>query len=224
MSVRLLAIETASDACSSALYDYGEITERFDIAPRMHTELLLDMLDDLLQEKSLTMELIDGIAFGRGPGAFTGVRVATAMAQGIAFAASIPLFPVSSLQTLAQGIFRQHGVTNVMAGFDARMQEVYWGAYTLNDGLMIPVIDESVCKPEETPVLDGEWFAAGSAWQSYQDVLSIRHGQVAGIDDEFLPHARDLLVSAKYQHQLNQGVQANAALPTYLRNQVTFVK
>src|SRR3569833_3307602 len=133
--MKLLAIDTATEACSAALYLDGAVNKRYVLAPREHALLILPMIDELLRDANLSPLELDAVAFGRGPGAFTGLRIAAGVAQGIAYGADLPVVPVSSLAALAQGCYRERGVTRVLATIDARIGEVYWGAYRLgSDG------------------------------------------------------------------------------------------
>ncbi|UCE90616.1 MAG: tRNA (adenosine(37)-N6)-threonylcarbamoyltransferase complex dimerization subunit type 1 TsaB, partial [Pseudomonadota bacterium] len=127
--MKLLAIETATEACSVALAVDGDVRDRFEIAPRGHAGLVLPMAKALLAEAGLGLRELDALVFGRGPGAFTGLRIAAGVVQGLAYGAELPVVPVSSLATLAQGVSAQTGASDVLAVFDARMGEVYWGAF-----------------------------------------------------------------------------------------------
>jgi len=221
--MKLLAIETATEACSAALYLDGEVRELYEFAPRQHTRLLLDMVDRLMGEAGLSPVRLDALAFGRGPGAFTGVRIATGVAQGIAYGADLPVVPVSTLAALAQGGFREFGWTRVAAAIDARMNEVYWAAYGANDaGLMVAHSDEVVCPAERVPLLDGErWHGIGSGWQSYAEALK-RQQQERVLDwqGEYLPHAQDVAMLAADAFAKGRAVSAGEAQPVYLRDQV----
>lgn len=221
--MKLLAIETATEACSAALYLDGELREVFQFAPRGHAQLLLGMADKLLAEAGLKPAQLDALAFGRGPGAFTGVRIATGVAQGIAYAADLPVVPVSTLATLAQGGLREFGWTRVAAAIDARMHEVYWAAFSVNDaGLVVAHADELVCAPDEVPLLDGQgWHGIGSGWQTFSEALSVRQqGRVLDWQGEYLPHAQDVAVLAVDAFGKGLAVTAREALPVYLRDQV----
>ena len=143
--MKILAIDTATDACSVALHLDGDYREIHELAPRRHAEILLPRIRTLLSEAALSLRDLDALAFGRGPGAFTGVRIATGVIQGLAFGADLPVVPISSLHALAQGAWRERGEGNVLAAFDARMGEVYWGAYRLdaagdNEGGTLPCL------------------------------------------------------------------------------------
>ena len=126
--MNILAIETGTDACTCALLHTGEIIALDAVAPRQHAELLLQMIDSVLEDVGVGLGSLDAIAFGRGPGSFTGLRIACAVAQGLAFGANRPLVAVSTLQTVATGMHRTTGAHRVLVAFDARMGEVYWGA------------------------------------------------------------------------------------------------
>lgn len=221
--MNLLAIETATEACSAALYLDGEIREHYQIAPREHTALILPMVDALLTEAGLSPAQLDAIAFGCGPGAFTGVRIATGVVQGIAFAADLPVVPVSTLATLAQGARREFGWEKVAAAIDARMAEVYWGSFEADsEGVMQAAGEERVCPPQQVPLLDGhQWHGIGSGWHSYNTELGQRQG-VAMIDaiGDYYPHARDVATLAVAAHARGEAVSAEQALPRYLRDQV----
>lgn len=221
--MNLLAIETATEACSAALYLDGEIRERYQIAPREHTALILPMVDELLAEAGLSPTQLDAVAFGCGPGAFTGVRIATGVVQGIAFAADLPVVPVSTLATLAQGARREFGWQRVAAAIDARMAEVYWGGFEDDgEGLMHPVTEEQVVAPQLVPLLEGgSWHGIGSGWQSYAIELAQRQG-TAVIDarGDYYPHAQDVATLAVAAYARGEAVAAEQALPRYLRNNV----
>ncbi len=226
--MNLLAIETSTDACSAALMIGDEIIERFKIAPRAHTELILPMIDELFAEAEMGIQQVDAMAFSRGPGAFTGVRIAVGVTQGIAFAADLPVVPVSTLATLAQSC----DTDRVLVAVDARMNEVYWGAYQRNpEGLMTLQGEECVIAPGEVPLpeplqaADIEWLGAGSGWNVHATALAERcSGLVSTWDAECLPHARDVARLGMAGFQAGQAVSAEQALPVYLRDQVAWKK
>jgi tRNA threonylcarbamoyladenosine biosynthesis protein TsaB len=219
--MKLLALETATDACSVALYLDGDIREDFRIAPRAHTQLLLPMAEGLLQQAGLRPADLDALAFGRGPGAFTGVRIATAVVQGLAYALDLPVLPVSTLAALAQGAQRQYGWQQIACAMDARMDEVYWGAYVRDEhGLMVLQGEECVCPPVATPNLQGDWYGCGSGWTAYADLLRARHPQIALSQQEDWPHAQDVATLAVAALARGEGLSAAEALPVYLRDQV----
>lgn len=181
------------------------------------------MMDRLLANAGIGLAKLDVLAFGRGPGSFTGVRIATAAVQAIAFARDLPVAPVSSLQALAQGAYRELGYEAVLAAFDARMKEVYWGAYRLQrPSLLEPVLAEQVCAPEAVPVPEGgTWFGVGMGWASYRESLAARvKGALAGTAPEHYPHARDVAVLGEALAARGALVPAELALPVYLRDKV----
>lgn len=217
--MKLLALETSTDACSVALYLDGEVVEDFRLAPREHTRLLLPMAEGLLQQAGLRPADLDALAFGRGPGAFTGVRIATSVVQGLAFALEVPVVPISSLAALAQGAWRVHGWQQLACAMDARMDEVYWACYQQHEGLMQLHGAERVCPAAVTDLLEGPWYGVGSAWQVYGEQLLSRHAPLA-VDSEALPHAQDVASLAIAALARGEAVTAEQALPVYLRDQV----
>lgn len=218
--MKLLALETSTEACSVALAVDGRVIARFRHAPRLQTELLLPMAEEVLAEAGLTLAQLDALAYSRGPGAFTGVRIAAAAVQAFAFARDLPVLAVSSLQTLAQGAWRVHGAARVLAVFDARMNEVYAGGYALADGLMQPVDAECLCAPAALPAaLRGDWFAAGNGVAAYADVLQ-QQCRFSGSDAMLFPSAEDVLPLALALQARAGGQPAELALPVYLRDEV----
>ena len=239
--MNLLALDTSTESCSAALAVDGKIIERYELAPRRHAELILPMIDELLREAGVTLRDLDALAFGRGPGAFTGVRIATGVIQGLAFGAEKPVVPISSLAALAQGVAAGRPPhTLIMSAFDARMGEVYWGVYRVGeDGMVSLVGEEQVAKPEKIKIGDTHYLpnrigekigdthylpnriGVGSGWQIYESALRARcGGQIEVIQDRY-PHARDVLTLAQRDFAAGLAVPAEEAQPVYLRNKVT---
>ncbi|MFO7704942.1 MAG: tRNA (adenosine(37)-N6)-threonylcarbamoyltransferase complex dimerization subunit type 1 TsaB [Halopseudomonas sp.] len=218
----LLALDTATEACSVALLHDGQVISRFEVIPRLHAQRLLPMLDEVLVEAGLTLNQVDALVFGRGPGAFTGVRIATGMVQGLAFATGKPVIAVSNLAALAQRAWREHQAQAVCAAIDARMDEVYWGCYRLEQGVMQLAGKECVCAPEAVllPVDMGVAQGAGTGWQ-YADRLAAK---VDAAWPEMLPDARDLLSLALPRWQAGEVLDAADAQPVYLRDKVATPK
>ncbi|WP_018231639.1 tRNA (adenosine(37)-N6)-threonylcarbamoyltransferase complex dimerization subunit type 1 TsaB [Thioalkalivibrio thiocyanodenitrificans] len=220
--MKLLAIETATDACSAALWLDGTLTRRHEVAPREHTRLILPMMDELLARAGVRLADLDALAFGRGPGAFTGVRIAAAVIQGAAFGANLPVVPVSTLAALAQqGL--DAGASRVLAALDARMGEVYWGAFEADaGGLAVAAGPERVVAPDAVPVPEGTgWHGAGSGWAAYEDVLRGRLGPCIGsIDPASCPSAAEVARLAVRDFAAGLAVPAEQALPVYLRDKV----
>ena len=216
---RILALDTATEACSAALYVQGDITSRCLVDPRGHARNLLPMIEVLLSEAGLKLQQLDAIAFGRGPGSFTGLRIAAGITQGLAFAAGLPVIPVSTLAILAQGADNDA----VLAAIDARMHEAYWAAFSRDrDGVMQPVVEEAVCPPDQVTCPGrGEWQARGSGWKAYGDALN-NHctGRIVQYEPEALPHAADMIPLALQLYRQGRSVSAGQAVPVYLRDQV----
>ncbi len=221
--MKILAIETATEACSAALYIDGEISERYKVAPRQHAELILPMMDQLLAEAELKLSQLDALAFGRGPGSFTGVRIATGVIQGAAFGAELPVVPVSTLAALAQGYFRIKGARRILPAFDARMQEIYWAAYEVTaDDLATRVGVEQVASPGLVVLPEGnDWCGVGTGWATYREILTQRMGHhLKAVEGDLLCSAQDVALLAMRGYGAGEAVAAEDALPVYLRNQV----
>ncbi|HEK1768633.1 TPA: tRNA (adenosine(37)-N6)-threonylcarbamoyltransferase complex dimerization subunit type 1 TsaB [Pseudomonas putida] len=217
----LLALDTATEACSVALLHDGKVTSHYEVIPRQHAQKLLPMIKQLLADSGIALSAVDAIAFGRGPGAFTGVRIAIGVVQGLAFALERPVLPVSNLAALAQGALRQQGVQQVAAAIDARMDEVYWGCYQAHDGEMRLLDQERVIAPERVALPEaGQWFGAGTGW-GYGERLAV---QVERCDAQALPHALDILSLAGHAWARGEAVAAEQAQPVYLRDNVATPK
>lgn len=213
---RILALDTTASICSSALYVDGRVTAEQRAEPRRHTELLLPMVDRLLAEAELSPTALDAIAFGRGPGSFTGLRIALGVAQGMAFACDLPLLAISSLATMAQSAADAGSGTHFCCALDARMGEVYWGEFRLGEhGLVVAQGEEYVLPPGAVPLpaTDG-WLALGSGW-GVAGMPAAAHPQ---LDCE--PVARAMLPLALRDWQAGASVSAETAAPVYLRNRV----
>ncbi|GAB3349133.1 tRNA (adenosine(37)-N6)-threonylcarbamoyltransferase complex dimerization subunit type 1 TsaB [Lysobacter tyrosinilyticus] len=217
--MKLLAIETSTEACSVALWLDGEVRERFEIAPRRHAELTLPWAEQLLAEAAVKKSQLDAIAIGRGPGAFTGVRLAIAIGQGIALALDRPVVPVSTLATLAL----QASGPRVLAAIDARMGEVYAAAFELRDGDAIALSDERVVVPEAVSLPDDRdgWSGVGTGFAAGEGILAARLGsRFASIDAAALPHAADVARLGALAYARGEAVAAERAEPAYLRDNV----
>ncbi len=216
--MKLLAFETATEACSVAVYVDGEVSERFDLAPRRHAELALPWADEVLAEAGIAKSQLDAIAVGRGPGAFTGVRLAIAVAQGIALALDRPVLPVSTLAALAM---RADG-DRILASIDARMGEVYLGAFSRRGDDLVALDDEVVVKPDDATIPEGDsWHGVGTGFAAAEAALSLRlHGRLATVDAAALPHAADVARLAALAFARGEAVAAERIEPAYLRNNV----
>ncbi|MFJ2971501.1 tRNA (adenosine(37)-N6)-threonylcarbamoyltransferase complex dimerization subunit type 1 TsaB [Pseudomonas fulva] len=219
----LLALDTATEACSVALLHNGEVTSHYEVIPRMHAQKLLPMIKQLLAESGVALGTVDAIAFGRGPGAFTGVRIAIGVVQGLAFALERPVLPVSNLAALAQGALRQQGAQQVAAAIDARMDEVYWGCYQAVAGEMRLQGAEAVLPPELVALpggAQGLWFGAGTGW-GYAERLAVT---ADASDPSALPSALDVLSLARFAWARGEAIAAEQAQPIYLRDNVATPK
>jgi len=211
-------METSSAVGSVALKVGATVAVRTIPTPREQTEQLLRLTDELLAEAGLTLRDLDGVAFGRGPGSFTGLRVAAAIAQGFAFATGVPLLPVSSLLCLAQGAWRAAGVERALVCVDAHMGEVYCGEFELRGDAIVPVGDERLVAPTSVVPPSGRaWHAVGNGFAAYADVLGTIAAEAEGITADALPSAEDLLPQAIRDLMAGRTVAPADALPTYLR-------
>ena len=228
MSAKILAIDTATENCSVALLVGDKVISRSEVAPRDHTKKVLPMVDELLKEAGLTLQELDALAFGRGPGSFTGVRIGIGIAQGLAFGADLPMIGVSTLAAMAQGSYRRHGATDVAVAIDARMSEVYWARYTRQEnGEWAGVDAECVIPParlaEEVQADDNTWTTAGTGWDAYQDELGqLRLNLTAG--EVVYPDSQDIVILAKQELEKGNTVPVEESSPVYLRDNVTWKK
>ena len=217
--MKLLAFETATEACSVAVFADGEVHERFEVAPRRHAELALPWAEALLADAGIARAQLDAIAVGRGPGAFTGVRLAIAIAQGIALALDRPLLPVSTLATLAM---RAEGERRI-AAIDARMGEVYLGAFAPRaEGGLQPLAAEVVVAPAAAVLPDGDgWHGVGTGFAAAEGALRARFtGRLAAVDAAALPHAADVARLAALAFARGEALAPERVEPAYLRNNV----
>jgi len=225
IAAKILAIDTATEACSAALYIDGVITEKYQLAPREHTQLILKMIESLLIDAKLTISDLDALSFGRGPGSFTGVRITTGIVQGLAFAGDLSVIPVSTLASIAQLAHENHQQKYVLAGIDARMGEMYWGCYQLNENnLMVLSGNEKVSPANRVTVnekLSTNWCGAGSAWESYAEQLNAQLGEnITDVYADYFPRASTIVKLAVDAWKCGETVEAAKAQPVYLRNDV----
>lgn len=216
--MKILALETSTEACSAALWADGAVFERFEVNGQ-HSDRILLMVHEVLAEAGLALTQLDAIAFGRGPGSFTGLRIAAGVAQGLAFGADLPVAPVSSLAALAQGV----EAPKVLAAFDARMHQVYWGAYTRNaQGNVELCGEERVLAPAAVPALtDSGWVGAGGGWDQYAAVLLERlDHRVMEWRAQCFPRARFVAQLGSIAFAKGAAVAPEQALPVYLRDEV----
>jgi tRNA threonylcarbamoyladenosine biosynthesis protein TsaB len=219
---RILAIDTVTEGCSAALRVGEEIIQRFEVTPRGHTQRILPMVDALLAEAGCSLRQLDAIAFDRGPGSFTGLRITAGVVQGLAYAAERPVIPISSLAALASAGYRAHGCRQLLSAIDARMQELYWGVYTISE-TGVPQLqgEEQLLSPHAVPAVEGQWCGVGSGWSGYAELLQESYrDQLQRIDGKALPQAQEIARLALDELQAGNLLPAEQAQPLYLRNQV----
>jgi len=228
MSTRILAIDTATEACSVALLNDDRLLAHFELCAREHTQRILPLVQQILQEGGVALKDLDALAFGRGPGSFTGVRIGIGIAQGLALGANLPLIGVSTLKTMAQSAWRLHGARRVLAAIDARMGEVYWAEYQRDEqGNWQGEETEAVLKPDAAAArmaaLSGQWACVGTGWQAWPQ-LAENSALALTLSDVTLPCAEDMLPLAQQALAAGMTVAPEHAEPTYLRNEVTWKK
>jgi tRNA threonylcarbamoyladenosine biosynthesis protein TsaB len=219
--LKLLAVETSTEACSAALYIDGVINEKFEIAPREHTKRILPMIDSLLADAELIPQQLDALAFSRGPGSFTGVRISTGVIQGIAYGADLPVVPISTLAAIAQHYFvssKGYAYTAI----DARMGEIFWGVYQKNqEGYAELIGEEAVTLAENITFPDENGVGLGSGWAVYEQQLRHCLGhKLLAIEPDHLPRASAIATLGVSGFENNQAVGVEQAMPVYLRNKV----
>lgn len=229
-NITLLALDTSTEACSVALWHKGEKTHLDELAQRTHTKRILPMVDELLANSGINLKQVDALAFGRGPGSFTGVRVGAGIAQGLALGADLPVIAVSNLTAMVQAAFELHQAENVAAAIDARMNEVYFSQVKrekvrseLGEFFQWnPVIEEQVCQPEKVleQLSDLSAYRVGTGWAAYPQFKD------SGLEgsDIILPSAQYMLELALTDYAQNKIISALEIEPVYLRNEVTWKK
>jgi tRNA threonylcarbamoyladenosine biosynthesis protein TsaB len=219
--LKILALETSGDFCSVALWRDGVIDDREILAGQRQSGLLLDMVHALLGACAENLRDVDGIAFGAGPGSFTGLRVVCGVTQGVAMGANKPVVSVGTLQALAEA----SGAARVTCCVDARMSEVYQAAYEKVDGRWHTVQAPGVYAPDAVPGLPGEgWLGCGSGFAAYRDVLTMRYGaQLCGVNDALHARARDVATLAAPVFARGGGLRAEDATPFYVRDKVALM-
>lgn len=216
--MKLLAIDTSTEFCSVALWQDGETRVRRTLAGQMHSSLLLPMVDELLVDAGLSLRQLDGIAYGAGPGSFTGLRIACAVTQGLAFGADLPVVGVSTLESIAQ----QTDADRVLTALDARMAEVYWAAYERTGTGWRCVLEPVLSAPESVHVPEkGDWVGAGNGFAALGAVLVPRlEPRLTRIQADLMPDAAAIVALAAPAFVRGEGVDAALAAPIYLRDKV----
>ncbi|MCW8092542.1 tRNA (adenosine(37)-N6)-threonylcarbamoyltransferase complex dimerization subunit type 1 TsaB [Alteromonas sp. ASW11-130] len=222
--MNILAIDTATEACSVALLKDNKVQAKFELCPQQHSQRLLPMVDEILAQAAIKLDKLDALAFGRGPGSFTGVRIATGMVQGLAFGATLPVVGVSTLAAMAQQCFTQTDATTCACAIDARMSEVYFAVYQQREEGLVELIKEQVCSPATAAAhLEGlTYTAVGTGWNAYPELQQKR---VTGIAVDILYPAAEFMLPLAIKAISNQeAVTAEKVSPVYLRDKVTWKK
>jgi tRNA threonylcarbamoyladenosine biosynthesis protein TsaB len=216
--VKFLALDTSTEYCSVALWRDGTVDASETHAGQRHSELLLPMVDALLDRYGLAIKQLDGIAFGQGPGSFTGLRIGCGVTQGLAFGGGLPVVGIGTLLAMAEAAQAGH----VVCCLDARMGEIYHAAYEKAGAAWRPVHAPSLCAPADAPLLhEGAWTGCGSGFAAHGPALRERYGgRLAGIMPEIFPHARHIARLAAREFEAGRAVPAEEAVPVYLRDKV----
>jgi tRNA threonylcarbamoyladenosine biosynthesis protein TsaB len=224
--MRILALDTATEGCSAALLIEGELRGRELELGRGHAEQILALIDELLAEAGTGLAALDAIAFGRGPGGFTGVRLAASVTQGLAFGAGLPVVPISDLMAVAQRAFDLGPASRAVVCNDARMHEVYWACFERRGGLAAAVGEERVAPPV-TVAVPAAWasapgliLGAGRGFAAYPELRSRLSPALAAIHDHLLPRAHEIAVLAAPVLAAGGAVRPEEAIPVYLRDDV----
>jgi tRNA threonylcarbamoyladenosine biosynthesis protein TsaB len=223
--MNLLALDTSSDACSVALQTGDDILERHIVEPKEHTNVLISMIRDLRDEAGITLNKLDAIVLGNGPGSFIGMRIGASVAQGLAFGSGLKILPVSSLAAVAAEVMDTHSATEVVVAQDARMNEVYLGIYRRDaDGLPFGVVDESIRPIEQIGDVVGtanpKLVAAGKGWRKYPSLLDLNAKSIAKLVDVQYPKARYLLGLATREWESGAVSNPEDLVPAYIRTKV----
>jgi tRNA threonylcarbamoyladenosine biosynthesis protein TsaB len=216
--VRILALETSTEHCSAALWDDGSVDAEEACAGQRHTELLPGMVAALLARRGFAPRDLSAVAFGEGPGSFTGLRIACGYAQGLAFSAALPVVGVGTLLAMAAGA----GARRVVCCIDARMSEVYHAAYEWTDDGWHVIFPPAACAPAAAPLPEGgDWLGCGNGFAVYGEVLRERYaGRLVGIEPARVPHAREVAEIAAARCRAGLVQRAQDAAPVYLREKV----
>lgn len=225
--MNILALECSTELLSVAVYAGGELSQRIDDGGNRHGDRLLRLIDAVLADARVSKLDLTAVAFGCGPGAFTGVRMAVAAAQGIAYGLGIPALPVSSLAALAQEAFDRDAATPILALADARMGEVYAGYFDVgDDGLVVPIGEEQLTAADSLALPgDDVWCAVGPGFRVYRAALELRFGyRLDAFRHSALPHAGAIARLGARALRAGLAVPAQQALPVYLRDKVAFTE
>ena len=220
--MNILALDTATNACSVALQSGNDIWVEHHVCPRQQSEKILPLIHKVLVQASIELSEVELIACGVGPGAFMGCRLAVSVAQGLAFAHNLKVVPFSTLRILAQTAYMKYQSEAVVSAWDARMGQVYVGAYTINQqGIMVEAVADSVSNPSCWQLPPGAWSAAGNGWQVYEPQFSSELlSSLNGCYSSLYPEARALIQLAQFSTS-EQHLFPRHLKPIYLRSPIT---
>ncbi|MFQ3212095.1 tRNA (adenosine(37)-N6)-threonylcarbamoyltransferase complex dimerization subunit type 1 TsaB [Candidatus Njordibacter sp. Uisw_039] len=225
----ILALDTSGNACSVALWnDAGLLMGKEEPTERQHTKRLLPMVKDLLLAADVKMSNLDAIAYGRGPGSFTGIRIAAGVAQGLAFGIDCKVLPISTLAALALRLHQQSNIANLAyaCSLDARMGEVYWGEYIIDEDhpeIALPQVAERVCSPTQVEVVNSLYAACGSG-MAVANIPQAIIASAQSVCSDLQPRALEMARLAGADFALGRQCAPEDALPVYLRDEVTWQK
>lgn len=223
--MNILVIDTATEACSVALEVKEQVFNRFEVCPQQHSQRILPMIDEVLKEANVTLQDLDYLAFGRGPGSFTGVRIATGVLQGLALGTGHKVVGISTLAAMAQQAYAQHQSLQVTAAIDARMSEVYFGQYQLEQNVMTLVGNEQVIPPEQGAEIlshNAKMVGVGTGWLAYPELGT--DAKVDVLANILYPDALYMLPLAKHLITNGHATEVEDIQPVYLRDKVTWKK
>ncbi|AAN55616.1 tRNA (adenosine(37)-N6)-threonylcarbamoyltransferase complex dimerization subunit type 1 TsaB [Shewanella oneidensis MR-1] len=225
-SVCILALDTCTEACSAALYYQGQVYAELADAPREHSQRLLPMVESVLKQADIGLDKLDVIAYGRGPGSFTGIRICTSMTQGLALGLDLPVIGISTLAAMAQMAIAEHAAEQVLCCIDARMGEVYWGQFVAVDGIATLVGQEVVSAPEQIQLaleMNKPIVGCGTGFDAYPNLFSFGKG-ITPLAEVKYPDARAMLTLAEVGIKAGLTTSVDELEPVYLRDTVTWKK
>ncbi len=216
--LKILSLETSAEYCSVSLRSGDQITSCEELAGQKHSELLLPMVHELITAAGLEIQDLDAVAFGAGPGSFTGLRIACGVVQGLAFAAGCPVVPVGTLEALAEAT----DGARVVVCTDARMGQIYHGAFARTDESWQALLPPSLCDPDDLPQLPGEgWLGCGSGFERYREALVAQYrAQLVGIKEGLVAHANQIATLGTKYFLAGHSVSCMEAVPVYVRDKV----
>lgn len=222
----ILSLDTCTESCSASLMVNGKVFSELAIVPREHSQRILPMVDNVLTMANIKLADVDLIAYGRGPGSFTGIRICTSMTQGLSLGQGIPVIGLSTLQTMAQAVYDDQGAEQIITAIDARMGEVYWGQFSVIDGIAQLVGTESVIAPDLVQLTletHSEIVATGTGFDAYPQLLELS-SQIVAADNIKFPDAKSMLILAKQGYSQGLATSVDELAPVYVRDTVSWKK